>query len=73
MSADTPRNAERFANRSDRTHPLARRRIRSRPTDAFNAKANGKSTTSLRAPTAPGRYSFFCAIHPEMKGTLTVK
>ncbi|MEE8600184.1 cupredoxin domain-containing protein [Euzebya tangerina] len=32
----------------------------------------GGATATLTAPTAPGQYSFFCAIHPSMTGVLTV-
>ena len=56
-----------IANRDDATHTVTAEK------GAFNTKANGRSTTSLRAPSAPGTYTFFCAIHPEMRGTLTVK
>ena len=56
-----------IANRDSATHTVTADK------GAFNAKANGKSTASLRAPAAAGTYSFFCAIHPEMRGTLTVK
>jgi plastocyanin len=56
-----------IANRDDATHTVTADK------GAFNTKASGKSTTSLRAPTKPGTYTFFCAIHPEMRGTLTVK
>ncbi|MEO8696794.1 MAG: cupredoxin domain-containing protein [Acidimicrobiales bacterium] len=56
-----------ITNRDDTTHTVTSEK------DAFNAKANSRSTTSLRAPTTPGTYRFFCAIHPEMRGTLTVK
>ena len=56
-----------IANRDDTTHTVTADK------GAFNTKANSKSTTSLRAPTTPGTYTFFCAIHPEMRGTLTVK
>jgi plastocyanin len=31
------------------------------------------ASVALRAPTAPGTYKFFCAIHPDMTGTLIVK
>jgi plastocyanin len=56
-----------IANRDDATHTVTADK------GAFNVKANGKSTASLRAPSAPGTYTFFCAIHPQMHGTLTVK
>jgi plastocyanin len=56
-----------IANRDDTTHTVTADK------GAFNTKASAKSTTSLRAPTATGTYTFFCAIHPEMRGTLTVK
>jgi plastocyanin len=56
-----------IANRDDTTHTVTADK------GAFNTKANGKSTTSLRAPATSGTYTFFCAIHPEMRGTLTVK
>ena len=56
-----------ITNRDDTTHTVTADK------GAFNTKASGKSTTSLRAPTAAGTYTFFCAIHPEMRGTLTVK
>lgn len=32
----------------------------------------GGGTAPINAPTAPGTYSFFCAIHPSMQGTVTV-
>ena len=56
-----------IANRDGATHTVTADK------GAFNTKVIGKSTTALRAPTAPGTYTFFCAIHPEMRGTLTVK
>ena len=56
-----------IANRDGATHTVTADK------GAFNARVNGKSTTALRAPAAPGTYTFFCAIHPEMRGTLTVK
>lgn len=56
-----------IANRDDATHTVTADK------GAFNAKVNGKSTGSLRAPTKAGSYTFFCAIHPQMRGTLTVK
>jgi plastocyanin len=41
---------------------------------AFNTGAvKAGASVALRAPTAPGTYTFFCAIHPDMKGTLVVK
>jgi plastocyanin len=40
---------------------------------AFNTgPVKGGASTSFVAPAAPGTYSFFCAIHPDMQGTLTV-
>jgi plastocyanin len=62
-----PGVAVNIANRDDATHTVTADK------GAFNTKANGKSTIGMRAPLAPGVYSFFCAIHPEMTGTLTVK
>ena len=62
-----PGVAVTISNRDDATHTVTADK------GAFNTKTNGKSTASMRAPLAPGAYSFFCAIHPEMKGTLTVK
>ncbi|MET7535320.1 cupredoxin family copper-binding protein [Streptomyces sp. NPDC005507] len=34
--------------------------------------AQGKSAT-ITAPSKPGSYSYICSIHPNMKGTLTVR
>ncbi|MFF1355417.1 cupredoxin family copper-binding protein [Streptomyces sp. NPDC058297] len=34
--------------------------------------AQGKSAT-ITAPSKPGSYSYICTIHPNMKGTLTVR
>jgi plastocyanin len=62
-----PGAAVSIANRDGATHTVTADK------GAFNTKANGRSTASLRAPTAPGTYTFFCSIHPEMRGTLTVK
>ena len=56
-----------IANRDDAAHTVTADK------GAFNVKANAKATSSLKAPAKPGTYAFFCAIHPEMKGTLTVK
>jgi plastocyanin len=40
---------------------------------AFNTgTVKGKSSTAFVAPTAPGSYTFFCAIHPDMRGVLVV-
>lgn len=33
---------------------------------------NGGGSATLTAPTEPGTYAFFCAIHPSMTGTFTV-
>lgn len=33
----------------------------------------GGGTTTITAPTQPGTYSFFCAIHPSMRGELVVQ
>ena len=54
-------------NRDDAAHTVTA------DNGAFNTKANRGSSASFRAPTAPGTYSFFCAIHPEMNGTLVVR
>ena len=62
-----PGTAVTISNRDNATHTVTADK------GAFNSKANAKSMASMRAPLAPGAYSFFCAIHPEMKGTLTVK
>ncbi|MGW6156296.1 cupredoxin domain-containing protein [Streptomyces sp. NPDC055144] len=34
--------------------------------------AQGESAT-ITAPSKPGSYSYICTIHPNMKGTLTVR
>ena len=39
---------------------------------AFNLKIGGNASVAFRAPAKPGTYAFFCAIHPEMTGTLVV-
>jgi len=42
--------------------------------NAFNTgPLKAGASVTLRAPTKPGIYTFFCAIHPDMKGTLVVK
>jgi plastocyanin len=42
--------------------------------NAFNTgPLKAGAAVTLRAPTKPGTYTFFCAIHPDMKGTLVVK
>jgi plastocyanin len=56
-----------ITNRDDAAHTVTADK------GGFNVKASGKSSASLRAPAAPGTYAFFCAIHPEMRGTLTVR
>ena len=33
---------------------------------------DGNGTGSFVAPTAPGTYSFFCELHPSMRGEFTV-
>ena len=38
--------------------------------DTGTLDSGGRAT--ITAPTAPGTYRFFCAIHPSMQGTLTV-
>ena len=41
--------------------------------NAFNTgPLKAGASVTLRAPTKPGIYTFFCAIHPDMKGTLVV-
>ena len=41
--------------------------------NAFNTgPLKAGASVTLRAPTKPGTYTFFCAIHPDMKGTLVV-
>jgi plastocyanin len=41
---------------------------------AFNSgTVKSGAAVALRAPAAPGTYTFFCAIHPDMKGMLVVK
>jgi plastocyanin len=56
-----------IANHDDATHTVTADK------GAFNVRANANATVSLRAPAAAGNYTFFCAIHPAMHGTLTVK
>jgi plastocyanin len=42
--------------------------------NAFNTgPLKAGASVTLRAPTKPGTYTFFCAIHPNMTGTLVVK
>jgi plastocyanin len=62
-----PGAAVSIANRDDAAHTVTADK------GGFNVKANGKATASMRAPVTPGTYAFFCAIHPEMRGTLTVR
>jgi len=38
----------------------------------FDVKARGGASVTFRAPARPGTYTFVCAIHPEMTGTLVV-
>ncbi|HKA04166.1 MAG TPA: cupredoxin domain-containing protein [Acidimicrobiales bacterium] len=41
---------------------------------AFNTgPVQAGASVTVRAPSAPGTYKFFCSIHPEMAGTLIVK
>jgi len=39
---------------------------------AFNVNVSAGASAVFKAPTKPGTYTFFCAIHPEMTGTLVV-
>jgi plastocyanin len=39
---------------------------------AFNVKIGGNASVAFRAPAKAGTYTFFCAIHPDMTGTLVV-
>jgi plastocyanin len=39
----------------------------------FNVSIDGGSSGSFVAPTAPGSYAYFCAIHPDMQGKLVVR
>jgi plastocyanin len=39
---------------------------------AFDVSIDGGASGSFTAPAAPGTYTFFCALHPQMQGTLTV-
>lgn len=38
-----------------------------------SADATPGHDVSFTAPSKPGAYSFLCTVHPNMKGTLTVK
>jgi plastocyanin len=40
---------------------------------AFNVTVAGGGQGRLVAPTKPGTYTFFCAIHPSMQGRLVVR
>jgi plastocyanin len=40
--------------------------------DAFDSGVFGKGRTFQLTAGAPGTYTYFCQIHPFMKGTLTV-
>jgi plastocyanin len=40
--------------------------------DAFDSGVFGKGMTFQLTAGAPGTYTYFCRIHPFMKGTLTV-
>ena len=39
---------------------------------SFDARVKGNGIASFTAPTAPGAYTFACAIHPSMRGRLVV-
>jgi plastocyanin len=40
---------------------------------AFDVAIDGGTSGSFTAPTTPGTYAFFCAIHPQMQGRLVVR
>jgi plastocyanin len=41
---------------------------------AFDSgQVDGGTSLTFAAPTQPGTYTFACGIHPEMRGTLTVR
>ena len=40
---------------------------------AFGSKPLAKGTSSRHRFTAPGRYRYFCALHPSMSATLVVR
>jgi plastocyanin len=55
-----------WTNRDDVSHTV------SADNDAFDSGVFGKGMTFQFAAGAPGTYTYFCRLHPFMKGTLTV-
>lgn len=39
----------------------------------FDVEIGGDATATFKAPSEPGTYSYICAFHPSMIGTLVVK
>lgn len=66
----SPGQRVRVVNRDQVAHD-----VMSVPAGAFQLEppiAGGKDGT-FTAPTAPGSYPYMCTIHPDMRGTLTVR
>lgn len=65
----TPGERIRVTNEDSVTHTFTA----TKPTEFNTGNVGPGQTKTITAPTKPGRYSFLCAIHQYMTGTLTVK
>jgi plastocyanin len=47
--------------------------VTAKPGHAFDVAVDASATTTMTAPSRPGRYAFICTYHPYMHATLVVK
>ena len=66
-----PRARVYFKNLDKARHNAVEDAVGARP--AFSSGAPTSKSFSLRAPSTPGRYSYICAVHGFMRGTLLVR
>jgi plastocyanin len=68
-----PRQVVIWKNRDRVRHNAAAvKRVRGKR--VFQTATRGfRAEMTARAPAQPGRYAYFCTIHPQMRGTLVVR